>query len=76
MPTGREVLEVLQEAGVEPEGADNQRPAFIQPVTRHCYRRRARVGHEMLKLTWEAGSRHFFGGQEGQERQQDDAAPG
>jgi hypothetical protein len=38
MPTGREVLEVLQDAGVEPERPDYQQPAVIQSVARHSDR--------------------------------------
>jgi hypothetical protein len=48
MPTGREVLEVLQNAGVYPKAADDLRGALGCAVSGHSDRSRPSVGDQML----------------------------
>ena len=55
MPAGREVLEVLQDSGIDPTAADDPH-ATPATVARHSEGSRPRVGDEMFKSSWEAGS--------------------
>ena len=49
MPTGREVLEVFQDAGVHPKAADDLHGASARTVACHSDRGRPSVGDEMFK---------------------------
>jgi len=76
MPTGREVLEVFQYAGVDPKAADDLHAASAHTVACHSDRGRPSVGDEMFKAAGEAGSHHLFRWQQGQDSEENDAAPG
>jgi hypothetical protein len=56
MPARREVLEVLQNAGVDPMGADDLHAASAGCVTQHRDRSRPGVGDEMLEWAGEPRS--------------------
>jgi hypothetical protein len=75
MPTRREVLQVFQDAGVQPKAPNDPNGAPVQPVSRHCDRRRAGIGREMLKRAGKAGSHHVLRRQQRQKTEEADANP-
>src|SRR5580692_10802737 len=60
MPARREMLEVLQNCGVQPKAADDPHAASARAVARHTYRRRPGMGNQMLKFPPKAGSHHVL----------------
>jgi hypothetical protein len=76
VPTWREVLEVLQDAGIHPKAADDLRGPPPRSVAGDRNRRRPGIGHDVLNPTGESGSHHMLRGQERQDRKQDDAELG
>jgi hypothetical protein len=76
VPTGREVLEVFQDAGVHPKAADDLHTTAARDVACHSDRSRPGVGDEMLKLAGEPGSHHLLCRQQRQDSEENDAAPG
>jgi hypothetical protein len=75
MPTGREVLEIFQDAGVHPETADDRHAASAHAVACHSNGGRPSVGDEMLELAGKPGSYHLLSRQQGQDGEENDAAP-
>ena len=76
VPTGREVLEVFQDASVHPKAADDLHTASACAVACHRDRSRPGVGDEMLKSAGEPGSHHLLRRQQRQDSEENDAAPG
>jgi hypothetical protein len=76
VPTGREVLEVFQDAGLHPKAADDLHTTAARAVACHSDRSRPGVGDEMLKSAGEPGSHHLLRRQQRQDSEKNDAAPG
>jgi len=74
--SGREVLKVFQDGGVHPKATNDLHAAPARAVPRYSDRSRPSVGDEMLKSAGEPGSYHLLVGQQGQDREEDDAGPG
>src|SRR5271163_3056912 len=74
MPAGREMLEVLQDAGIEPKTPDDLRATSACAVTCHSDRSRPSVGDEMLKSARKPGSHHRLRRQQRKYGKEDDAA--
>ena len=75
MPAGREVLEIFQDAGVHPEAANDLHAASAHAVACHSNGGRRSVGNEMLELAGKPGSYHVLSRQQGQDGEENDAAP-
>ena len=70
------MLEVFQDGGVDLKAANDLHATSGRAVPCHSDRRRPSVGNEMLNSAGERGSHHLLVGQQGQDREEDDAAPG
>ena len=55
MPSGREVLEVFEDGGIQAEAANDLR-ALARAVPRHSDRSRPSIGDEMLNSSRKSGS--------------------
>jgi len=70
------VLEVFQDGGIHPKAADDLHAATGRTVPCDSDRGRPSIGDEMLNSAGEPGSHQLLVGQQGQDREEDDAAPG
>jgi hypothetical protein len=75
MPAGREVLEIFQDAGVHAEAADDLYAASAHAVACRSNGGRPSVGNEMLESAGKPGSYHVLSRQQGQDGEENDAAP-
>ena len=73
---GREMLEVLQDAGVHPKAADDLCDTPARAVARHRDRRRPGIGNDVLNSAGKPSAHHVARGQKRQDRKQNDTAPG
>ena len=56
VPAWREVLEIFQNAGIQPETADDPGGASVQSIACHRDRRRAGISDDVLNLARKIGS--------------------
>ena len=76
VPPGREVLEIFQNGSVHPKATNDLHTATGRAVSCHSDRSRPSVGDEMLNSSRKPGSHHLLVGQQRQDCEEDDAAPG
>ena len=78
VPAGREVLEIFENARVQPEPTDDPSGAAVQSVARHRNRPRPGIGDDVLDLAGQIGSKwlYFFPRRQGQYREKDHTNPG
>lgn len=75
VPTGGEMLEVLQDSGVYPKAADDHHTASTRAVTCHRDRCRPGIRDKMLDLARKPGSHHLLRWQQRQDSEKSDATP-
>lgn len=76
MPTGHEMLEIFEDAGVQPKSTNNRDRTSTRPVTRHPDCRRPGISDGMFELPRQAGAHHLFGRHQGQHGKDNHATPG
>jgi hypothetical protein len=70
------VLEIFEDGGVHPKAGNDLHATTGRAVPCHSDRSRRSVGDEMLDSSRKPGSHHLLVGQQRQDREEDDAAPG
>jgi hypothetical protein len=70
------VLEIFQDASVQPKAADDPYRGLARAVAHHRYRRRTGISDEVLKPPRKTGSHHLLCRQQRQDGEQDNAEPG